>query len=132
MIFMYSYALKFLAIYSWSFTPTFILSLLPQRESFLGEIFIREDQVTGYQFELLFAMIFFVWGIYLWKASAMPQKYSYFINFTLVTTFVHILWMLIVAVIDVADRVHLLRDALVLGAIFTGVLYCRWRDGKNI
>lgn len=124
----YGLSLKILAIYFWSFTPTFVWSLLPQRESLLGKIFIREDQVAGYQFELLFALIFLVWGAYLWKASNDPQRYSFFIHFTLTTTFVHVFWMFLMAIIDIADRVHLIRDALVLGSIFTIALYTKMKS----
>lgn len=123
MIEKFSLSLKLLAIYFWSFTPTFILSIAPQRDSLLGQMFIREAQVTEWQFELLFALIFLVWGAFLWKASTNPSSYSFFIKFTIWTSLAHLAWMLLLAVIEYADRLHLLRDALVLGALIGLVLW---------
>lgn len=122
-----SLALKLLAIYFWSFTPTFILSLLPQRNTVLGEMFIRDAQVVGYQFELLFALIFLIWGIYLWKASRRPDSYYFFIDFTIWASVAHLLWMILVAVMQPADMMHLLRDAFVLAIPLGLIIYFRKR-----
>jgi len=121
-----SLSLKLLAIYFWSFTPTFIFFLLPpQRNSFLGEIFIREAQVISYQFELLFALLFLVWGTYIWKASKWPADHQFFIDFTIWASVVHILWMVIIAVLEPADATHLLRDAIVQAVPLGLVIYFR-------
>lgn len=122
-----SLALKLLAIYFWSYTPVFVLSLLPQRNTFLGEIFIRDAQVAGYQFELLFAAIFLIWGVYLWKASSKPDNHRFFIDFTIWTSVVHLLWMILMALLQPADTAHLLRDAAVLAIPLGLVVYLRKR-----
>ena len=118
-----SLSLKILALYFWSFTPTFILSLLPQRNTSLGEIFIRDAQVAGYQFELLFALIFLVWGVYLWKAAEKPTKQKFFIDFTIWASIVHLAWMILMAILQPADLVHLLRDATILAVLLGLVIY---------
>lgn len=122
-----SLSLKLLAIYFWSFTPVFILSLLPQRDTALGKMFIRDAQLVGYQFELLFALIFLVWGIYLWRASKRPDRHYLFVDFTVWASIVHLLWMVFVAVMQPADMVHLLRDALFLAIPLGLVVYLRGR-----
>ncbi len=123
----FSLSLKLLAIYFWSFTPTLILSLLPQRDTVLGEIFIRDAQVAGYQFELLFALIFLVWGIYLWKVSNKPNIQYLFIDFTIWTSIIHLLWMVFIALIQPLDMTHLLRDAAILAVPLGLVIYFRRR-----
>jgi hypothetical protein len=116
-------SLKLLSIYFWSFTPTFILSISPQRDSFVSQLFIREAQVTEWQFELLFALIFLIWGAFLWQASKKPSLHAFFIKFTIWTSVVHLAWMILLAVTEQADRLHLLRDAAVLGALIGLVLW---------
>lgn len=120
-----SLSLRLLAVYFWSFTPTFILSLLPQRNSFFGEVFIREAQVIGYQFELLFALIFIVWGVYIWIASKQPTTHKLFIDFTIWASITHLLWMIIIAVLEPVDAVHLMRDAIVQAVPLGLVIYFR-------
>lgn len=121
----FSLSLKLLAFYFLSFTPTFILSITPQRDSFLGQIFIRDTQVTEWQFELLFALIFLVWGTFLWKASRSPGTHSFFITFTIWASIAHLAWMLLLAITEHEDRLHLLRDALVLGTLVGLVLWSK-------
>ena len=121
----FSLSIKLLAVYFWSFMPTFILSLLPQRNTVFGELFIRDAQVAGYQFELLFALIFFVWGVYLWKASKNPGTHLFFIDFTLWASVAHLLWMVLIATIQPADTTHLLRDAVILAIPLSLVTYFR-------
>ncbi len=121
----FSLAIKLLAIYFWSFTPTFVLSLLPQRNTALGELFVRDAQVVGYQFELLFALIFLVWGVYLWKASRNPGAHLFFIDFTVWASAAHLLWMLLIAASQSADAMHLLRDAVTLAIPLGLVIYFR-------
>ncbi len=129
----FTLSLKLLSIYFWSYTPTFILSIATLRDSFLGQMFIREAQVTEWQFELLFALIFLVWGAFLWQASKQPSLHAFFIKFTIWTSFVHLAWMLLLAVIEQADRLHLLRDAVVLGVLIGLVLWFKVtaRDMSN-
>jgi len=122
-----SLALKLLAIYFWSYTPVFVISLLPQRNTFLGEIFIRDAQVAGYQFELLFALIFLIWGVYLWKASSKPASHYFFIDFTIWASIAHLLWILLMALLQPADTAHLLKDAAVLAIPLGMLVYFRKR-----
>lgn len=124
---MFSLSLKFLAIYFWSFTPVFILSLTLLRDTPLGEVFVRTAQVEGYQFEFLFALIFLVWGFFLWIASRKPKQNHFFIDFTIWASVVHLLWMVIMAVLQPLDSFHLLRDAVILAIPLCLVVYFRLR-----
>lgn len=120
-----SIPLKLLSIYLWVYTPVFILSLLPARQSTLGQLFIRDAQIVNWEFELLFAMIFFVWGIYLWKASKWPNENQFFINFTISATIVHIVWMVIVGVLNAQDTLHMFKDAVILFVLLCLVLFSK-------
>ena len=122
-----SLSLKLLSIYFWFYTPVFVLSILPQGSSSLGRFFVREAQIVNWEFELLFALLFFIWGAYLWIASGDPMKYRFFVSFTIWTTIAHILWMVFVAMLNTADTVHLLKDAFFLAVPLVLILWFRSR-----
>ena len=61
----------------------------------------------------MFTAIFFVWGIFLWKASSSPAKNETFINFTIWATVAHLFAMLIIGLIKSGDLVHMLKDITV-------------------
>lgn len=118
-----SFSLKLLAVFYWSYIPTFLLSFSSYRYTDLGQIFVREAQVANWEFELLFLLIFMIWGIFLWKVSNNPYKHRLFIDFTLFAGLIHILWMLFVASVNTMDTLHLVKDAAVFSIPLVLVYY---------
>jgi hypothetical protein len=122
-------ALKILALFFWWYIVVFLLSVAPLLEVQLPSAFIPEFRGAEYawDFELMFTLIFAVWGYYLWVASRAPEQHSFFINFTIVATFAHILGMLLVGFVKEGDLWHMLKDAVALSVPTVLVLYLKLR-----
>ncbi len=122
-------SLKILALFFWWYIVVFLLSVAPLLGVQLPSALIPEFRGAEYawDFELMFTLIFAVWGYYLWVASRVPEKHSSFINFTIVATFAHILGMLVVGFVKEGDLWHMLKDAVALSVPTVLVLYLKLR-----
>lgn len=125
-----SLSLKLLAWFFFWYTVVFILSVLPLLGIELPSVFQPQFRGHAYvwDFELFFTAIYFVWGIFLWKASRTPRQHRFFIDFTICATFAHILAMLTVGLIRTTDLVHLLLDGLALAIPLGLVTYFRLKS----
>jgi hypothetical protein len=124
-----SFSLRLLAIFFFWYTAAFILSVLPLLEikgALLPQLSFRGGAHV-WDFEFFFMVIYFVWGIFLWKASNAPLKQKLFIDFTLWATLAHIFAMLVVGFIRRADLSHLLVDATALAIPLLLVTIFRFR-----
>lgn len=108
--------MKISAIYLWYFTPLFLLIVsrvgnrLLQQGSLLGDLIIRYPYQWDY--ELMFAGFYLIWGIFLWKAAKDPAKNISFIKFTAYGFFANVATNLIVGLFRTEELVHLLTDSI--------------------
>ncbi len=122
-------ALKILALFFWWYIVVFVLSVAPLLGVQLPSALIPEFRGAEYawDFELMFTLMFAVWGYYLWVASRVPEQHLFFTNFTIVATFAHILGMLVIGLIRPDDLMHLLIDAIALTIPTVLVMYAKSR-----
>lgn len=110
--------LKTTAIFLWYFVALFFFLIwdLNRANPFLeggtmlGDMIVRRPY--QWDFELFFAGLFLVWGIFLWHASKDTQKDSVFIRFTGWAFLIHAITMIIVGIIRSQDLLHLLSDSI--------------------
>lgn len=116
--------LKISAIFLWYFTPLFLLivsdigSRLFQENTFWGNLIVRHPYQWDY--ELMFAGFFLIWGIFVWKAARTPEKDLTFIKFTAWGFFAIVLTNILVGLFRTQDLIHLITDSipwLVLGLL---------------
>lgn len=122
-----SLSLKLLALFFWWYIPNYIfliLSLFGIHLPLVPEF--RNNQLSAWDFELMFTAIFAVWGWYVWKAAQNPTKNLYFIDFTIWATVAHILTMVVVGLVVQNDLVHMLVDAAALSVPIALVMYFRF------
>ncbi len=118
--------LKLLAIYLWFYIPVFVLSFAQVRTTAWGEFFVREAQITNWEFELLFVLIFAVWAYFIWKTSHNPTQNTFFIDFTIWATIAHIIGMVIIGFVHTSDLGHMLKDAVVPLILICPIIYFRF------
>jgi len=115
-----SLSIKFLAVILWSFIPLFFLTLLALRypDTILGNVFdvafIRGEY--RWDFELMFASVYFVWGIFLWKAAHNPERSKALIQFTVFANLAHGVVMTFLGILRPGEFLHLLYDSLLIVA----------------
>ncbi len=116
--------LKISAIFLCYFTPLFLLvisdvgSRLFQEGTFLGEAIVRHPYQWDY--ELMFAGLYFVWGIFVWKAAKNPKENLSFIKFTAWGFFANVATNILVGLFRTKELTHLAADSipwLVLGLL---------------
>lgn len=115
--------LKVSALYLWYFTPLFLLiisngSHLLQQGTFLGNLIIRHPYQWDY--ELMFAGLYLVWGIFVWKASKNIENNLNLIKFTAWGFFAIIVTNIIVGLFRIHELAHLISDSipwLLLGSL---------------
>ncbi len=106
---------KFSAIYLWWYVIVFILVIIDLKLNFLSEGIKNILARYPYQwdYELMFATLFFTWGIFLWKDSRLNKFSGYaFLTQGLV--------MIILGLIRRNEIIHLFSDSIlwfVLGYI---------------
>lgn len=78
--------IRLVAIYLWWFSIVFILAIGFSSISFLAEGTSLGDTLIRHpyqwDFELMFTVLFFIWGIFLWRSSTDIKSNKTFINFT--------------------------------------------------
>lgn len=122
-----SLSLKLLALFFWWYIPNYIfliLSLSGVHVPIVPEF--RISQLNGWDFELMFATIFAVWGWYVWRAAQNPTKSLYFIDFTIWATVAHIAAMVAVGFFAQDDSAHMFVDAAALSVPTVLVMYFRF------
>lgn len=102
-----------MSAYLWWYTVVLFFYLPPLLNTWLGSIFVRNGQVVNWEFEILFALIFLVWGIFLWISARKPEENGLFIHFTVWASVVHVVWMICVAFINPVDSWHMGRDMII-------------------
>ena len=85
-----------------------------------------------WDYELMFTLIFAVWGGYLWKVAKQPKQYDLFIQFSIFATLAHIVGMLMVGLVHAEDLPHMIKDAVAMGIPFVFVTYFYYRKGENM
>lgn len=91
-------------------------------QNVLSEFFYRGEEFH-WDYELMFAGLFFVWSIFLWRASYDPAKHASFIDFTIVANAMHIAVMIVIGLIDSDELLHLLTDGFFLFAPTVLIVY---------
>lgn len=106
------WALRLTAVFLWYFTPIYILTLLGAvtNLSFRGYSFVR--QPYQWDFELMFAVFFLVWGIFIWRASHNPLQYILFIHFTAWALLTHALVMISLGILRAGEFIHFFIDSI--------------------
>lgn len=116
--------LKISAIYLWYFIPLFLLivsdigSHLFQQGTFFGNLIVRYPYQWDY--ELMFAGFYLVWGIFVWKAAKNPENNLSLIKFTAWGFFANVATNIIVGLLRTQELSHLATDSilwLVLGLL---------------
>ncbi len=120
-------SLRILAIIFWWYIPVFILSILPLLNVSVPNFFFTEFRGVNYawDFELMFVVIFAVWGFYLWKISNKPLENLIFIDFTIWATVFHIAAMIVIGLIRLDDLQHMVMDAIGMGIPLSFLIYSR-------
>lgn len=112
-----SLSIRVLSIILFLFTPIFFLTLLALGNPDNSLLQVLKPDIRGeykWDFELMFATIYFIWAIFLWKASSNPQKHMLFIDFSIWTNVAHGVVMILIGILREGELVHLLLDSLVL------------------
>lgn len=124
-----SVSLKVLAIILWLFTPLFLITILYLNNLINLPGWLIPDIRGEYKwdFELMFAVIYFVWGIFLWKAAKYPVKHLLFIDFTIWANLIHGLTMILIGIINKDEFFHLLNDGGLL-IILASLIYFKRRN----
>lgn len=110
--------LKITAFFLWYFVALFFFVVwdmnranpLFKEGTTLGDMMVRHPY--QWDFELFFAGLFLVWGIFVWRATKTTEKNSNIIKFTGWAFFVHAITMIIVGIIRSQELVHLLNDSI--------------------
>lgn len=119
------WCLRLTAVYLWYFTPAYILTVLGSVSNLrvFGYSFVREPY--QWDFELMFAILFLVWGIFTWIASRNPKEHILFVQFTAWALVTHAGVMVCLGFLRNGELLHFLVDSVpyfVLGIIlFVGV-----------
>lgn len=111
-----------MAVYLGSYIVILIFYFPPLLQTWFGNIFIRPDQLANLEFEILFALLFLVWGIFLWISARSPEDNKLFIYFTVWASIVHLLWMICVAFINPSDAWHMGRDMIIPIVLTSGIV----------
>ncbi len=90
----------------------------------LSEFFYRGEEFH-WDYELMFAGLFFVWSIFLWRASQNPSNHKTFIDFTVVANLMHIGVMIVIGLYAPDEFLHLFMDTLFLFTPTLLILYFR-------
>ncbi len=109
-----SLLLRLLALIFWYLSFIFVATLVTLDDP--SSIFQNTMRGSDYRwdYEAMFTAIYFVWGIFLWKAARNPEKHLSFIDFTIGANIVHAIVMTIVGFFREGEIYHLLTDSLVL------------------
>lgn len=101
------YINKISALYLWWYVPVFILVVTDLKLSYLSETIknILARYPYAWDYELMFTVLFFVWGIFLWKDSKISRFSGYaFIAQGLV--------MIVLGLIRTNELTHLFIDSV--------------------
>ena len=105
--------IRLAALILWIFVTTIGLALLYKivgKEDFFSAYLIREPY--RWDFELMFAAIYFIWGIFLWRAARQPISNLSFIDFTIWANVAHGAVMIAIAFLREGEFFHLLSDSI--------------------
>jgi len=108
--------IRLVAIYLWWFSIVFILvigfssiSFLAEG-TFLGDTLIRRPY--QWDFELMFTVLFFIWGIFLWRSSTDIKSNKTFINFTAWALLTHGLVFIAIGLLKPEILTHAILDSI--------------------
>lgn len=108
--------LKISAVFLWYFVPLFFLIVsgtgnrLFQQDTFWGNLIVRYPYQWDY--ELMLAGFYLIWGIFVWKASKNPANNLNFIKFTAWGFLVNVLTNIIVGLFRTYELAHLITDSI--------------------
>lgn len=114
------WSLRITALFLWYFTPVYIFTVLGliTNVSIFSYSFVR--QPYQWDFELMFAVLFLVWGIFLWMASNKSAENILFIRFTAWSLMTHVAVMVSLGLSREGELVHFFVDSipyLILGIV---------------
>jgi len=110
--------LKITGLFLWYFVALFFFivwdmnrstSLLKEGTT-LGDLMIRHPY--QWDFELFFAGLFLVWGIFIWRATKDTRKDLNLIKFTGWAFLIHASTMIIAGAVKTQDLTHLISDSI--------------------
>ena len=119
----FSVVLKIQAVVFLLFAAFVIFTILFGQNP-LSEFFYQGEEFH-WDYEVMFAGLFFVWGIFLWMISYDPAKHASFIDFTIVANAMHIAVMIVIGLIDSNELRHLFTDGVFLFVPTLLILYFR-------
>lgn len=127
-----SHILKLFALIFWWLSFIFVATLLTA--DYPNTIFQHtvRGQEYRWDYEAMFTAVYFVWGIFAWKAAKNPEKHILFINFTIWANIFHAIVMTIVGVFRPGEFYHLLTDSLVIFIPALALLYAKSRLPKEL
>lgn len=126
--------LKISAIFLCYFTPLFLFIVLDignwplQPNSFFGDLIVRHPYQWDY--ELMFAGLYLVWGIFIWRASKNLGNNLMFIRFTAWGFFVNASTMVITGLLKTQELAHLAIDSIPWLALSFLMFYFKKDYGK--
>lgn len=120
-----SIVLKLYALVFWYITFILTLALISTRLGYSFLNFTIRQGEYRWDYEIMLASIYLVWGLYLWKSAKSPQAYLPFISFTIWANIAHAIVMTLVGVFRPGDFSHLLTDSLVLFMPAVTLLYLK-------
>ena len=109
--------LRIAAFFLWYLSLLFLLIIWDvnastpflKKGTFVGDLIIRYPYQWDY--ELMFAGLFLVWGTFVWRASKNLQSNKTIIQFTAWGFLAHAMSMIVVGVIKTTDFAHLATDS---------------------
>lgn len=121
--------LRVTALFLWYFVVVFLFivwdinngSPLLQEGTTIGKLMVRYPY--QWDFELFFAGLFLVWGIFIWRAGKDISASRSLIQFTGWAFLVHAITMIIVGLIKTDDLIHMLNDSIYWFIFGTLTLY---------
>lgn len=126
-------AVRLMACALWWYVPVFVVSVLDALEVALPSSITPAFRGSQYQwdFELMFTLLFLVWGAFLWRSSKSPQAHESFISFSVWAAISQVAAMLVIGALRPAELLHLTRDALVIGIPAMAVHFSRVGSDHN-
>lgn len=111
-----AWLIRAVALYLWWFTVVFALAINSEKISWLaqgthwGDALLRRPY--AWDFELMFVVLFIVWGVYLWRASTRITHNLSLLKFTSWAFITHAGILVVIGLLREGELAHLVIDSI--------------------
>ncbi|MFE7720372.1 DUF6632 domain-containing protein [Nocardia rhizosphaerihabitans] len=105
-------------------------AMINENGGLLGELTAWSDH-DGHEYALMIAVIYIVWGAFVWRAARDPLRHRLMVEFTIVGNFAHLGVMGLMAIFDSTHTAHLLGD-VPLGLLLPIILTILWLPVRQL